>query len=250
MFTCYTGISQCAAEITDGRTALTAAQTASCLADPRYATWRMVTQRSLYDGTIVWYRTDSYWNSGSYVLGSSMGPGLQLSTHFASRSDNNGDPVATYTDLGKTYVMALSDGSGVQMYHLTYSTTASYANILGATAGNTLVTSAASYGNSYPNKYEMDYCWDTNLLLAGTYDISNLSPAVTGFSDGYTATLTLSLDMILAGAQGGWRGTCIMYYSSTFVMDGTNGSMCLAITQSAAAGAGPTDMGAAYLFNV
>jgi len=35
-----------------------------------------------------------------------------------------------------------------------------------------------------------------------------------------------------------------------YVMDGTNGSMCLAITQDDAAGAGPSDMGKIYLFNV
>jgi len=111
----------------------------------------MVTQRSLYDGTLMWYRTDSYWNSNSFVLSSSMGPGLQLSTHTAIRTDNNGDAAtvaAEPADLGKTYVMALSDGSGVQMYHLTYDTHAAYANSLAPTTGDAIVTYKSSFGNS------------------------------------------------------------------------------------------------------
>lgn len=117
MVNCMTGISQCAWSVSTN-VALSATQTAACLIDPRYLTWRMMTMKFLYAGTLVWYRTDSYWDVGSNMAASSWGPGIKLSANYASSVDNNGS-----TDLGKTYVFALYDGTGIQLNHLSYSTT-------------------------------------------------------------------------------------------------------------------------------
>lgn len=75
----------------------------------------MMTNKFEYDGTLVWWRTDSYWDATSYIMSSTWWPGLVLSAHFKSTIDNNGT-----TDNGKQYVFAWADGSGVQMGHLTY----------------------------------------------------------------------------------------------------------------------------------
>lgn len=66
MVTCMTGIPNCGVSLADGTTMLTSAESTACLADPRYLTWRMVTHMIKYDGTQVWYRTDSYWDATAH----------------------------------------------------------------------------------------------------------------------------------------------------------------------------------------
>merc|ERR1740139_1541264 len=70
-----------------------------------------------YDGSINWYRTDSFWDPSAMVVASSWGPmhgpGVNAG-HWWSGADNT-VATATTTDAGKSYVFALSDGTGVQM---------------------------------------------------------------------------------------------------------------------------------------
>lgn len=89
-----------------------------------------------------------------------------------------------------------------------------------------------------------------HLALAGTTDTSGLGDTITAFSDGYKATTTLELDYILPGARGGWRGLCLVYYSSQYVMDNTNGAVCHLAAVSSATADGPTDFGASTLQHV
>jgi hypothetical protein len=67
----------------------------------------MMTIRIEYDGTLLWYRTDSYWDVNSSIIASAWGPSIKMSTNYESGTDNN------TADLAKTYVFAMSDGSGV-----------------------------------------------------------------------------------------------------------------------------------------
>lgn len=106
MVTCMTGISQCIWANTN--VVLSAANSKTCLNDPRYLTWRMMNIKFLYAGTLSWWRVDSFWDVNSSVVASSWGPGISLSANYISQGDNNGT-----TDLGKTYVFAMYDGTGV-----------------------------------------------------------------------------------------------------------------------------------------
>lgn len=72
------------------------------------------------DGTQSWYRTDSYWNSASTSFSSTMGTGVVMSTHVSSEVDNSA--ASTSTSLGRTFVFAYGDGSGIQLNHLTFNT--------------------------------------------------------------------------------------------------------------------------------
>lgn len=89
----------------------------------------------LYIGTQVWFRTDSYWNAASTEAASTWGPGIKLSANYASAADNNGT-----TNVGKTYVFAYSDGSGVQLNHLTFATVAPTSNSTAGTGTNQILT--------------------------------------------------------------------------------------------------------------
>jgi hypothetical protein len=219
MLTCMTGIASCtenlvgtvdpAADNTEVEDPLTVAEITECLKDPRYLTWRMMTVKISYDGTQDWYRTDSHWDQAALVVGSSWGPGIKLSTNWLSNNDNNGT-----ADLGKTYVFALGDGSGVSLNHLTYATTAPATNTTGGTGATSLTEAPASFTNAHPDRYEMNYCSSTNLLLEGTTDTSPLATEVTAFSDGYLLKSTMVLDTLYGGALASWRGTCLVYYSS------------------------------------
>jgi len=245
MVTCMTGIAQCDVSLADQTTALTTAVRAICLADPRYNTWRMVTHRITYAGAQTWYRTDSYWNSASSVASSTWGPGISLSASYSSADDNNGA-----TNVGKTFVFAYADGSGVQLNHLTYATVAPTGNTTAGTGTNALTTAPTAFYNTSPNLYTQNKCAATNLLLEGTTDTSGLASTVTAYSDGYKATVSVGLEMQLNGAIGGWSGVCMVLYSSQYVQDNTNGAVCVAAMQNSAAGSGPTDFGAAYLMHV
>lgn len=67
------------------------------------------------NGTVAWYRTDSYWDSASTAFSSTWGVGVRLSAHVKSNDDNNGT-----TNLGKTFVFGYGDGSGVQLNHIAF----------------------------------------------------------------------------------------------------------------------------------
>lgn len=74
--------------------------------------------------------------------------------------------------------------------------------------------------------YSQNFCSTTNLLLEGITDVSSLATTVTAYSDGYLAKSTISLDTIFTGAMAGWRGTCFVFYTSQYVQNATNGSVC------------------------
>ena len=138
-------------------------------------------------------------------------------------------------------MFAYSDGTGVQLNHIGFGTTphASDNSVGGGT--NTLTTAPISFTNSSPFKVNEQYCLSSNLELTGTSDTSGLSSTITAWSDGYKAKVTLSLEMILPGAAGGWRGLCMVYYTSQYVMDNTNGSICFAAQVNSETGSGPAD---------
>jgi len=197
----------------------------------------------------MWWRTDSYWNSSATAFSSTMGTGLVMSTNNVnSTADNNSASGAT--DLGKTFVFAYGDGSGIQLNHITFGTAPHSTNNTPGSGTNNLTSAETTYSLASPNQINEHYCMGSNLKLEGTTDTSALSSTITAYSDGYKGTIALDLEMILPGAAGGWRGVCMVYYSSQYVQDNTNGSMCFAAQQSAATGAGPIDFGAGYLMNV
>jgi len=123
-----------------------------------------------YDGTLVWYRTDSYWDKRSYVASSTWGPALDFSFHPLSTTDNSGTD-----NNGKQYVFALYDGSGVQLNHLTYNVVAPITNLTAGIGTNALTTAPLLYYNTFPNLVKMNKCHDSNLLLAGLEDVTVLS---------------------------------------------------------------------------
>lgn len=173
-----------------------------------------MTMKVTYAGSQTWLRVDSYWDKTSTIVGSSWGPGIQLSTNWATNKDNNGA-----TDLGKTYVMALGDGSGVSLLHLSLSTFVPTTNSTAGSGSNTLASAWPTYTNEEPNKLQGRFCSPTTLNLEGSVDITALSDTITAFSDGYKASSSMTLDQFFSGGVDGWRGTCIVYYSSEFVED-------------------------------
>lgn len=117
--------------------------------DPRYMTWRAHTAMILVNGTMSWYRTDSYWNSSKSMFSSTMGTGIVLSTNVFSNVDNN----HATTNLGKTFVFAYGDGSGIQLNHIAFGTTPHASNNSAGAGTNTLSTSPSSFTNTSPNMY-------------------------------------------------------------------------------------------------
>lgn len=197
------------------------------------------------NGTVSWYRVDSYWDSASTMFSSTWGVGVRLSTNVISDDDNYGT-----TNLGKTFVFAYSDGSGVQLNHIAFGTTPVSTNTTAGAGTVTLTSAPASFTNTSPDMVNQNYCGGSNLELTGTADTSSLSSTITDWSDGYKAKVTLDLEYLLPGAAGGWRGVCVVYYSSQYVMDNTNGSVCFAAAVDSTTGKGPTDFGAGYLMSV
>jgi hypothetical protein len=165
MFTCMTGIAQCEVSVADWATALTTAARTACLSDPRYLNWRMVTLKYLYAGTIVWSRTDSYWNPADCKVRSTWGPSLILSANPTSKDDNSADATASATENGRTYVWAYADGSGVQMVHLSYGTTRTGDYTSVGTGTNDLTTAPSSFSNASPTLVTENYCNHSKLLL-------------------------------------------------------------------------------------
>lgn len=230
-------------------TTLSAIDSAACMADPRYMTWRAMTMKITTDGTQSWYRVDSYWNSSCTKFSSTMGTGVVMSTHPLSGTDNN-NAATTEATYGRTFVFAYGDGSGIQLNHMSYNSGPPTSNKSAGSGTNNLTTAPASFTYSSPNMVNENLCGTSDLLLAGTTDTSGLSSTITEYSDGYKGTLTLNLEMLLAGDSGGWRGVCMVKYSSQYMADNTNGSICFVAQQDTATGAGPTDFGKGYLMHV
>jgi hypothetical protein len=190
VITCMTGISSCvdhqqlsATTTPTGYHPLSASERTSCLQDPRYLTWRMMTLKIAYDGAQTWYRTDSHWDAASLKVGSTWGPGIKISTHIHTDKDN--DSGSTTTTLGKTYVFAFGDGTGISLNHLSYATLTPTTNATVGAGTNTIIQAQPAFKNVDPYLYEHNYCADTNVLLEGTTDTAALSSDVAAFSDGY-----------------------------------------------------------------
>jgi len=130
--------------------------------------------------------------------------------------------------VGKTFLFAYGDGSGIQLNHIAFGTSPASTNSTASAGTNSLTTAPTTFTNTSPKLLNQNYCLSSNLELTGTTDVSALASAITEWSDGYKVKLSLNLEMLLAGAAGGWRGVCMVYYSSQYVMDNTNGSICYA----------------------
>lgn len=133
---------------------------------------------------------------------------------------------------------------------MTFGTGPPTGNTTSGNGSNKTTTAPTSYSNSSPTRVEENKCITSDLLLAGTANTSSLATAITDYSDGYKATWSINLQMFLNGAAGGWRGACIVYYTSQYVQSAINGSICFAVVQSTATGAGPTDLGSGVLLHV
>lgn len=252
---CYTGIPQCASTLVDGYTSLMGTDHAStevstCMSDPRYLTWRSFLIQMAYNGTVNWFRVDSYWNSAATSAASTWGPGIILSTSVVSEDDNFG---ITTGVKGLTFVFAYADGSGVQLNHVATGTSPHGSNQTAGSGTNALTAAESSYTNNldgFPQSYTESLCLASDLLLTGTTDTSGLATTITAYSDGYKAKVSLALEQILPGAAGGWAGVCLVYYSSEYVQDNTNGAVCFVAGTNTATGSGPRDFGAGYLLEV
>lgn len=155
-----------------------------------------------YGGTVQWYRTDSFWQRDGTILASAWGPGVTNSAHIYSILDNSN---TTTADIGKGYVFALYDGSGISISHMaggTAKTLSPSTNQVAGTGANTLSTAKATFTNAFPNRVDdsKNFCSSTNLLLTGLADTSALASTITAYSDGYQATITMALDWFQAGA--------------------------------------------------
>jgi hypothetical protein len=144
-------------------------------------TWRVFNIKVDINGTISWWRTDSYWNSASSMFSSTWGTAVKLSTSPVSNDDNMGT-----TNKGKTFVFAYGDGSGIQLNHITFGSTPVATNN-SASAGNAMTAAVASFTNTAPNIYNQNYCSGSNLELTGTTSTSTLTSTITDWSDGYKA---------------------------------------------------------------
>lgn len=164
------------------------------MSDPRYLTWRSFVLKIQYDGTVNWFRVDSYYNSAAKAAASTWGPGIVLSTNGMSNDDNIGTTTAL---VGRTFVFAYSDGSGIQLNHIPVDTAAHSANTTAGTGTNKLVTAPTSFTNILPGvpaSYAENLCLSSDLQLVGTTDTSTLDSTITAYSDGYKATISLDLE--------------------------------------------------------
>lgn len=195
---CYTGIPQCASNLSDGTTYLNTSSAttvvSNCMIDPRYLTWRSFVLKMQYNGTVNWYRIDSYYNASAKAAASTWGPGIVLSTNPISNDDNAGTGTSV---LGLTFCFAYSDGSGVQLNHIAAGTAPHASNTTPGTGTNTLTTAPTSFSNVLPGvpaSYAENLCLSSDLLLTGTTDTSTLDATITAYSDGYTAKISLDLE--------------------------------------------------------
>lgn len=161
---CYTGAPQCIVDVDDYFTMLSATDVATCMNDPRYMTWRVMTMKIDYtNANMDWYRIDSYWNKTSTEFASTMGTSIFLSTSKYTALDNYA--LANGSGFGKTFVFAYGDGSGVQFNHIGYGWTAPNTNNSLGNSGNTVVTAPTSFNNTYPNRVSDNLCLTSYLYL-------------------------------------------------------------------------------------
>lgn len=164
---CYTGIPQCASSLVDSITYLNTSSSttvvSSCMADPRYLTWRSFVIKIQYNGTVNWFRVDSYYNSAAKAAASTWGPGIQLSTNVLSEDDNAG---TASTVKGLTYVFAYGDGSGIQLNHIATGTSPHSSDTTAGSGTNTLTTAPSSFTNVLPGvpaSYAENLCLTSDL---------------------------------------------------------------------------------------
>lgn len=167
------------------------------------------------DGADSWYRTDSYWNDTATEFGSTMGTNIMLSTSTFDKHDNY--IANSQAAFGKTFVFAYSDGSGIQFNHLSFGAAYETGHSSAGTTGNALVSVTVPFTNSFPDRFSDNLCLNSHLYLVAASDTSGLDDTITQWSDGYLGKTTLELEYILPGAAAGWRGICIVYYSSQYV---------------------------------
>lgn len=181
ILTCYTGASQCVTDVSTYTAtvivSLTDVEAAACMLDPRYMTWRAMTVKIDFNAAAAdWWRVDSYWNSSSTSFASTWGTGLVIGPHFFSGTDNF---VSSGTSLGKTFVFAYSDGSGIQMNHISFGWTVPTANNSKGTTGNALVSAPSTFSNAAPARSSDNLCLSSHLNLEGTADTSGLGDTIT-----------------------------------------------------------------------
>merc|ERR1711981_1161831 len=210
----------------------------------------MTVKVKLTGNAAEWYRVDSYYDSASTEFASTWGTGLIRSDSPITGNDNYASATANTTSRFLTYVFAYGDGSGIQVNHISAGWTVPTTNNSSGTTGNALVAAPTVYTNSKPNRFSDNLCLASHLNLEGTADTSSLSTTVTQWSDGYKGKTTLEMDYILPGGTSGWRGVCVVYYSSQYVMDNTNGAICHLAQVSSTTADGPTDFGASTLQHV
>lgn len=249
ILTCYTGASQCVVDVSTYTIttilSLSDTEAKACMLDPRYMTWRAMTVKIDWNGNVAdWWRVDSYWNVSSSSFASTWGTGLVVGPHVNTGNDNY---ATTGDNLGRTFVFAYGDGSGIQMNHISYGYTVPVANNSKGTTGNALTTAPTSFSNAFPTRSSDNLCLTSHINLEGTTDTSGLGDTITSWSDGYKGKTTLELDYLLPGATGGWRGVCVVFYSSQYVQDNTNGAICHLASVSTTTADGPIDFGASTL---
>lgn len=173
---------------------------------------------------------------------------MSTNAYSAGGDDNDGS-----TDLGKTFIFSYHDGSGIQLNHVDTGTTPHASNQQAGSGTNTLTTPPANYSNNlpgFPASYIENLCLGSDLALVGTQDTSGLDATITAYSDGYKAKISLNLEQILPGGSGGWAGVCLVYYSSEYVQDNTNGAVCFVAGVDTSTNAGPRDYAGGYLLEV
>jgi len=106
------------------------------------------------------------------------------------------------------------------------------------------------FTNEFPEQYTANFCSYTTLELAGTVDTSALATTVSAFSDGYYAKSTMAMEMFFSGAVDGWRGTCMVYYSSEYVADNSDGSICHVYSHNTSVSSMPHDYGSTSLIHI
>lgn len=120
---------------------------------------------------------------------------------------------------------------------------------MAGTGTNVLVTEKQSYTNTFPNQYAMDYCSATNLEIAGS-TTEGFVDAVAAFTDGYYMKSSIAMRQQHTGGADSWVGTCMVYYTSQYVQDNTDGALCHVLLHDSTTTAGPRDFGSSILIHV
>lgn len=73
---------------------------------------------------------------------------------------------------------------------------------------------------------------------------------VKAYTDGYYMRSTISMKQQLVGASDSWQGTCLVYYTSQYVQDNTEGTLCHVVSHDSTATAGPQDFGSQNVIHI